>query len=144
MKTALYLILCLASYYIFFGFNKCSFTPKGWYIILPPIIITIPIILFGLISKASGIQLSRQWVDLLFSVMLSSIILSVSVFFKFIIPKAFNIVLNFHKTYNSQNIDKNPVRFFITHHSQLVLIFYIIAFIASFIMFYGAFFGQKK
>lgn len=144
MKIVFYLVFCLVSYYIFFGFNKYNFTPKGWYIILPPILITIPIILFGLIAKISGIQLSRQWIDLLFSVMLSSMILSISVFFKFIIPKAFNIVLNFHKTYNSQNIDKNPVKFFITHYHQLIVILYIIAFIASFIMFYGAFFGQKK
>lgn len=144
MKAVFYLIFCSISYCIFFGFNKYNFTPKGWYIILPPILITIPIILFGLIAKRLEIQLSREWINLLFSVMLSSIILSISVFFKFIIPRAFNIVLNFHKTYNIQNIDKNPVKFFITYHYQLVSTLYIIAFLASFIMFYGAFWGQNK
>ncbi|UKB85001.1 hypothetical protein LF887_05045 [Chryseobacterium sp. MEBOG06] len=55
-----------------------------------------------------------------------------------------SVLVRFHQTYNSQNIDRNPVRFFIGNVEKIKVGIKLLFFLGGFLVFYGICFGASK
>ena len=58
------------------------------------------------------------------------------------VPLLLDTVIDFHKTYNAQNINRFPISFFIYHRDKIILGFKII-FLGVLLMLYGICFKNK-
>ncbi|MFZ4930958.1 hypothetical protein [Chryseobacterium sp. Mn2064] len=55
-----------------------------------------------------------------------------------------NVLIRFHQANNSQNIDRNPIKFVINNVDNIKLGFKLIFFLGGFIIYYGVCFGAPK
>lgn len=148
-KIILYISCCLISFFILFVIKgNSTFKIKKWYIVLPPLVLWPIAFLMGYCGKSISqtyYALGSGIMSIGFSLLIIPIILSVNIMTKLIVPFMFNKVLDFHQNYNSANLHKNPIRFFIKYKYRIMYIFYYGAmFIASLSMFFGAVWGHDK
>ena len=64
----------------------------------------------------------------------------------FIIPIShhiINVIIQFHEENNSENINRNPIKFLIQNKERMKYIFTIIWFVLSLVMLSGNWFGKK-
>jgi hypothetical protein len=147
-KIILYIVCCTGSFIILFLINGDNFIIKKWHIGLPPLTLVPLAFILGFvgntISQANTI-LGKDIMSIGFSLLFIAMIFSAIIIVKLIVPLMFDKVLDFHRTYNSANLHRNPVRFFIIHRDKITYLFYYGGmFIASLAMFYGAIWGHKK
>lgn len=108
-----------------------------------PIMIIVPLIFIWGIAMN---QLSIPWTDELRnlgkSLILTSGVFTSMCFFKAFVPITMDMVLTFHKKHNAKNLDRFPISFFFKFRNQIILGYYVFAFIAGVIMLSGIYFGD--
>lgn len=67
----------------------------------------------------------------------------INIFILLFVDNIIEYMISFHKKYNSENIDNNPVKFITEHETKIKLVFRIFFMLGSMLMLYGVWFGKN-
>lgn len=56
---------------------------------------------------------------------------------KYIVPLVIGVLVNFHRTYNSKNIYRQPIKFVIDYQSQIIFVMRVFYWLACALIVYG-------
>ena len=133
----IFILLIFLNTVLIFIYKKWN--EKPWiYLLFVPLLFIISTVIFLLFPK-----LYYTEKDFFLKILLSfMVILGIN----FIIPIShhiINVIIQFHEENNSENINRNPIKFLIQNKERMKYIFTIIWFVLSLVMLSGNWFGKK-
>lgn len=136
-KMIIFILLIFLNTVLIFIYKKWN--EKPWiYLLFVPLLFIISTVIFLLFPK-----LYYTEKDFFLKILLSfMVILGIN----FIIPIShhiINVIIQFHEENNSENINRNPIKFLIQNKERMKYIFTIIWFVLSLVMLSGNWFGKK-
>lgn len=140
MKIFCFLLFIIISFSLSYLCDNTEL--KKWSIFIPPLIIVPLCFIVAIIINALHITWTHEMRELGKSIIISSFILVIILFIKIMVPIMLDSLIDFHKTYNVANINRNPVKFFIEKRNLILNGFYLVSFLGSILMLYGAYFGK--
>jgi hypothetical protein len=109
-----------------------------------PIILTMVYAIVMFVFKILGKIEIVSNLDLYFiTLTMSSVTFCILTLFDLLPPFFIDVILEFHKRFNSVNLDKNPVKFVINNKLKIQTAFSYLIFISSILVFYAILFKLK-
>lgn len=147
MKTALYVLLVLSFWFLLFRLPVMYAKKKLLLILGLGMAVSFVLMIVGYFcfllyaskTDAGFLMYERQFVSLfmgIFSLFFYGffILLFTEVIFE-------NVLIGFHKKYNRENLDKNPVKFAVNNAGKIKKAYKIMFFLGGFLVYYGIVFG---
>ncbi|MET4014236.1 uncharacterized protein (DUF486 family) [Mucilaginibacter sp. UYP25] len=111
------------------------------------VMIPVIIILFfgiGFVGKVLHIPMNYITSQALISGMMSLIVIAIINFANQFFFYMVDAIITFHQKNNAGNIGRQPIKFFIDHHTRLKQVATLIWFLGSALMLYGIWFGDIR
>lgn len=141
MKICCFLLFIIISFTLLYFCNDAKL--KRWYMFLPPLIIVPLCFIIAMLINALHIKWNHEMRELGKSIIISSFVLVIVLFAKIMVPFMLDNIISFHKTYNTSNLHRNPIKFFVDKRNYIINGFYFVFFLGSIIMLSGVYFGKK-
>lgn len=144
MRTLFFIFFIIVTFLLIFKVNQL-FKPKitaisyGISLIAVPILMLAGIYLLRLLNFNADKQFQEIYFAVLFTLMVI-ILLNLVVLFA---DAMTNKLLHFQETENTSSTDRNPVKFALDNKSGIKIIYRIVFFAGSILMFYGIWLGKK-
>lgn len=141
MKIFCFLLFIIISFSLLYLCDNIKL--KKWSIFIPPLIIVPLCFIVAIIINSLHITWTHEMRELVKSIIISSFVLVIILFIKVMVSIILDRLIYFHQTYNVANINRNPVKFFIEKRNLILNGFYLVFFLGSILMLYGAYFKNE-
>lgn len=144
MKIVLWLLFVVLNLWLLFVVSKKFDRPsliKGFILLIPAVCVIS--LLMALCFRGLSIHTGPVFLDIFLAVFFSIIIIAMINLFNQLFFYILDAVISFHQKNNAENLNRQPIKFFITNRDIIRQTATIIWFLGSALMLYGNWLGKK-
>jgi amino acid transporter len=144
MRYLLFVIMiCLNGFVLFYLSKKYErpFLLKAFPVSVPVIIVAFFVL--GFIMKLLHLTMTFNLSQALISAMMSLIVIAMINFANQAFSYMVDVVIEFHRKNNADNLGRQPIKFFIDNQTRLKQVATVIWFLGSALMLYGIWLGEQ-
>lgn len=144
MKIVLWLLFVVLNLWLLFVFSKKFDRPvliKGFILLIPAVCIIA--LLIALSSRALSFHAGPGFMEVFLAIFFSFVIIAMINLFNQLFFYMLDTIIAFHQKNNAENLNRQPIKFFITNRDSIRQVATIIWFLGSALMLYGTWLGKK-